>query len=139
MTVLDNIYAGAYLIKEKAEVQRNLDNVYQLFPRLKERAKQISGTLSGGEQQRVAIARAIAKQPDILLCDEPTGALDSQTGIVVLEALESVNRNLGTTTAVITHNAVIAGLADRVIHMADGHISEISVNERRMEPRELSW
>jgi len=95
--------------------------------------------LSGGEQQRVAIARAIAKQPDVLLCDEPTGALDSETGIVVLEALESVNKNLGTTTAVITHNAVIGGLADRVIRMADGAIADISVNDQRAEPRDLVW
>jgi len=95
--------------------------------------------LSGGEQQRVAIARAIAKQPDILLCDEPTGALDSQTGIVVLEALEAVNRNLGTTTAVITHNAVIGDIADRVIRMADGAIAEVSTNDHRLSPRDLSW
>ena len=95
--------------------------------------------LSGGEQQRVAIARAIAKQPDILLCDEPTGALDSQTGIVVLEALEAVNRDLGTTTAVITHNAVIGDIADRVIRMADGGIADVSVNDTRRAPRELSW
>ena len=95
--------------------------------------------LSGGEQQRVAIARAIAKNPDVLLCDEPTGALDSATGIVVLEALERVNRELGTTTAVITHNAGIAAMADRVIYMADGRISEVHVNESRVPPRELSW
>jgi putative ABC transport system ATP-binding protein len=95
--------------------------------------------LSGGEQQRVAIARAIAKQPDILLCDEPTGALDSQTGIVVLEALESVNRQLGTTTAVITHNAVIADMADRVIYLADGRIAEQFANQTRAAPRDLKW
>jgi len=95
--------------------------------------------LSGGEQQRVAIARAIAKQPDVLLCDEPTGALDSQTGIVVLEALESVNRNLGTTTAVITHNAVIADLADRMVRMADGQIAEVVENAHRSKPQDLKW
>jgi putative ABC transport system ATP-binding protein len=95
--------------------------------------------LSGGEQQRVAIARAIAKRPDVLLCDEPTGALDSQTGIVVLEALEAVNRDLGTTTAVITHNAVIADIADRVIRMVDGRIAEVSSNEQRAEPKDLVW
>ena len=95
--------------------------------------------LSGGEQQRVAIARAIAKQPDVLLCDEPTGALDSKTGIVVLEALERVNREMGTTTAVITHNAGIAQMANRVIYLAVGRITETKVNETRLDPRELSW
>jgi putative ABC transport system ATP-binding protein len=95
--------------------------------------------LSGGEQQRVAIARAVAKRPEVLLCDEPTGALDSSTGIVVLEVLERVNRELGTTTAVITHNAGIARMADRVIVLADGRIAEVRVNETRVAPSELSW
>ena len=95
--------------------------------------------LSGGEQQRVAIARAIAKRPDVLLCDEPTGALDISTGVVVLEAIERVNRELGTTTAVITHNAAIAGIADRVIRLADGRIAGVDRNERKIAPRELSW
>jgi putative ABC transport system ATP-binding protein len=106
---------------------------------LGDRLNHFPSQLSGGEQQRVAIARAIAKQPDVLLCDEPTGALDSETGIVVLEALESVNKNLGTTTAVITHNAVIGGLADRIIRMADGAIADVSVNDQRVQPRELVW
>jgi putative ABC transport system ATP-binding protein len=95
--------------------------------------------LSGGEQQRVAIARAIAKNPDVLLCDEPTGALDSKTGIVVLEALQRVNQELGTTTAVITHNAGIAQMADRVINLTDGRISQVRKNETRLAPSELSW
>jgi putative ABC transport system ATP-binding protein len=95
--------------------------------------------LSGGEQQRVAIARAIVKRPDVLLCDEPTGALDVQTGITVLEALDQVNRELGTTTAIITHNAVIAGMADRVITLSDGLIVRESRNSERKSAAELVW
>ena len=95
--------------------------------------------LSGGEQQRVAIARAIAKRPRVLLCDEPTGALDSTTGVRVLEVLERVNRELGTTTAVITHNAAIAAMADRVVQMADGRIQSVRVNRERCAPREIRW
>jgi putative ABC transport system ATP-binding protein len=95
--------------------------------------------LSGGEQQRVAIARAIAKRPDILLCDEPTGALDSATGIVVLEAIEQVNRELGTTTALITHNRGIGEMADRVISFGDGRIVKEEVNTQRRPARELAW
>jgi putative ABC transport system ATP-binding protein len=95
--------------------------------------------LSGGEQQRVAIARAIAKRPRVLLCDEPTGALDSTTGVRVLEVLERVNRELGTTTAVITHNAAIAAMADRVIQMADGRIQSVRTNPERVAPREIHW
>ena len=106
---------------------------------LGERLDHFPAQLSGGEQQRVAIARAIAKQPDILLCDEPTGALDSQTGILVLEAIERVNRELGTSTALITHNTVIASMADRVVHIADGRIASIELNSRRMPVRELEW
>ncbi len=95
--------------------------------------------LSGGEQQRVAIARAIAKRPDVLLCDEPTGALDSTTGVQVLEALDQVNRDLGTTTVVITHNAAIQAMAHRVIRFADGNISDVTLNERRLAPAEIEW
>ena len=95
--------------------------------------------LSGGEQQRVAIARAVAKRPQVLLCDEPTGALDSATGVLVLEALERINRELGTTTAVITHNAGIAAMADRVIRFRDGHIRAIECNASRQSPRDLHW
>jgi putative ABC transport system ATP-binding protein len=95
--------------------------------------------LSGGEQQRVAIARAIAKRPDVLLCDEPTGALDVRTGVVVLGAIERVNRELGTTTAVITHNAVIASMADRVISLSDGRVSGERRNDRKDAARDLVW
>ena len=95
--------------------------------------------LSGGEQQRVAIARAIAKRPDVLLCDEPTGALDITTGIVVLEAIERVNRELGTAAVVITHNAAIAGIADRVVRLFDGRISGIHRNPSKRHARDLQW
>ena len=95
--------------------------------------------LSGGEQQRIAIARAIAKQPDVLLCDEPTGALDVATGIVVLEAIERVNRSLGTTTAVITHNAAVADMANRVISLGDGLVVGDRVNAEPRSPRDLRW
>ena len=95
--------------------------------------------MSGGEQQRVAIARAIAKRPDVLLCDEPTGALDYATGKVVLAAIVRINRDLGTTAAVITHNAPIAQLADRVMRMADGRIAEITVNQAKRTPEEIAW
>ena len=95
--------------------------------------------MSGGEQQRVAIARAVAKRPQVLLCDEPTGALDAQTGVMVLDVIARVNRDLGTTTVVITHNAVIAAMADRVIHLGDGLVAGIERNESRKDPSELRW
>jgi putative ABC transport system ATP-binding protein len=95
--------------------------------------------LSGGEQQRVAIARAVAKRPDVLLCDEPTGALDAQTGKLVLETLLEVNRALGTTVAIITHNAAIGGMGDRVITLGDGHVTGEKRNATRASPRDLSW
>jgi putative ABC transport system ATP-binding protein len=106
---------------------------------LGDRLDHFPAQLSGGEQQRVAIARAIAKRPAVLLCDEPTGALDITTGVVVLEAIERVNRELGTATAVITHNAAIAGLADRVVRLADGRVAGIERNTRKVAPRELRW
>ena len=96
--------------------------------------------LSGGEQQRVAIARAVAKRPDVLLCDEPTGALDIATGILVLDAIEQVNRELGTTTAVITHNAAVAAMADRVVSLSDGRIiSDRTQRARTVRAGELAW
>ena len=95
--------------------------------------------LSGGEQQRVAIARAIAKRPEVLLCDEPTGALDSKTGVRVLETLTSVNEELGTTTAIITHNAAIKDIAHRVFYFSDGRITKTDVNKRRVTPDKVHW
>jgi putative ABC transport system ATP-binding protein len=106
---------------------------------LAERMNHFPSQLSGGEQQRVAIARAVAKRPDVLLCDEPTGALDVHTGILVLEVIERVNRELGTTTAVITHNAVIGGMADRVVTLSDGHIAAVRRNDRKQQARDLVW
>src|SRR5881409_2438867 len=114
---------------EQALAMVNLDHRLDHFP----------AQLSGGEQQRVAIARAIAKRPDVLLCDEPTGALDITTGIVVLEALERVNRELGTATVVITHNAAIAGMAHRVVRLADGKVAGIDRPSSRMAARDIRW
>ncbi len=95
--------------------------------------------LSGGEQQRVAVARAIVKRPDVMLCDEPTGALDSETGRLVLAAMERVNRELGTTTVVITHNSVIAGMAHRVLSLRGGRIVDVAVNPERKRAEDLAW
>ncbi|MDH3200697.1 MAG: ABC transporter ATP-binding protein [Myxococcales bacterium] len=106
---------------------------------LADRMDHFPSQLSGGEQQRVAIARAVAKQPDILLCDEPTGALDFKTGIKVLEVIDEVNRTLGTTTAIITHHAPLASMADRVVSLADGRVHQDQSNDTKIAPRELSW
>jgi putative ABC transport system ATP-binding protein len=106
---------------------------------LGERLDHFPSQLSGGEQQRVAIARAIAKRPAALLCDEPTGALDATTGIVVLSALAGATRELGTTTVVITHNVAIGGMADRVISLADGRIASVRTNATKVSPEALSW
>ncbi|MET1253951.1 ABC transporter ATP-binding protein [Aliikangiella maris] len=106
---------------------------------LKERACHFPSQMSGGEQQRVAIARALAKQPEVMLCDEPTGALDSETGIVVLKALMAVNEKYATTCIIITHNASIAQLAHRVIHFADGEVSKVVVNQQRKQPDDIDW
>jgi putative ABC transport system ATP-binding protein len=106
---------------------------------LEQRMDHFPAQMSGGEQQRVAIARAIAKRPQVLLCDEPTGALDAQTGVMVLEAIARVNREMGTTTVVITHNAAIAAMADRVVYFGDGVVTRIEHNEHKKAARELRW
>jgi len=106
---------------------------------LSDRLDAFPAQLSGGQQQRVAIARAVAKRPEVLLCDEPTGALDAATGRVVLDVLARVNRELRTTTLLITHNAAVAGIADRVVELADGRISRTTLNQRRAAVAELSW
>lgn len=134
LTALENVAVVTEIAKSPMKPEEALALVG-----LQNRMHHFPAQLSGGEQQRVAIARAIAKQPEILLCDEPTGALDSKTGIVVLEALQRVNQELGTTTAVITHNAGIAQMANRVIHLTDGLISKIYTNESLVSPEQLSW
>ncbi len=106
---------------------------------LADRMDHFPSQLSGGEQQRVAIARAVAKRPAVLMCDEPTGALDSKTGVRVLQVIEHINEELGTTTAVITHNEVIGEMADRVIRLKDGRVDEEHRNERRADPADLKW
>jgi len=106
---------------------------------LADRMDHFPAELSGGQQQRVAIARAIAKNPAVLLCDEPTGALDSETGVLVLEAIERINRELRTTAAVITHNAAIADMADRVVHLHDGVIDRVTLVPVKKSPREIHW
>ena len=106
---------------------------------LQHRLDHFPAQLSGGEQQRVAIARAIAKRPDVLLCDEPTGALDITTGVVVLDAIDRVNRELGTATVVITHNAAIAGIADRVVRVADGRVVSTEHNATKVGVHQLQW
>jgi putative ABC transport system ATP-binding protein len=126
------------LVTEVASAPMSADEALALVG-LSERASHFPSQLSGGEQQRVAIARAIAKRPGVLLCDEPTGALDVATGIRVLEALVRVNRELGTTTLLITHNADIAQIGNRVVRFADGGIRGIELNSQRRDPRDLHW
>ncbi len=134
LTAKENVAVVTEIARNPMTPEHALDIVH-----LADRINHFPAQLSGGEQQRVAIARAIAKQPSVLLCDEPTGALDSSTGIVVLEALARVNRELGTTTAIITHNAAIGAMADRIIHFSDGHIINIDQNRHKSAPQELSW
>jgi len=126
------------LVTDIAAAPLDADEALRLVD-LGDRAEHFPAQLSGGEQQRVAIARAVAKRPDVLLCDEPTGALDYETGKRVLEVLERTNRELGTLTVVITHNAAIAGMADRVLRMRSGRIVSEERNARRASPAELEW
>ncbi len=134
LTVRENVQLVADIATDPMPVDEAVERV-GLAPR----RDHFPAQLSGGEQQRVAIARAIVKRPDVLLCDEPTGALDYQTGKRVLETIERINRELGTTVVVITHNASIGGMADRVIHLADGRIREIVRNAHRIGSNELAW
>jgi len=134
LTTLENVA----LVAEIAENPMDPGEALNLVD-LGDRLHHFPAQLSGGEQQRIAIARAIVKRPDVLLCDEPTGALDITTGIRVLEALQQVNQQLGTTTAVITHNAAIASMADRVIRISSGRITDIHQNQVKASPKDLSW
>lgn len=134
LTALENVEIVTEIADDPMTPQEALELV-----KLGDRADHFPSQLSGGQQQRVAIARAIAKRPAVLLCDEPTGALDSETGIVVLEALERVNRELNTTTVIITHNVVQGEMAERVIQLKDGQIKDIQRNEHKKAPSELKW
>ena len=131
-------YENVALVTEIADRPMRPDEALELVG-LEPRMNHFPAQLSGGEQQRVAIARAIAKRPEVLLCDEPTGALDSETGIVVISALLAINAELGTTTLIVTHNAAIQDVAHRVLHFADGRISRTRANETRKAAADLSW
>ena len=134
LTVRENVALVTDIVEHPADIDEALRRVG-----LEARRDHFPAQLSGGEQQRVAIARAIVKNPEVLLCDEPTGALDYATGKLVLEVIERINQELGTTAVVITHNAAIAGMADRVIRLGDGRIVRIELNERKLSPEQLSW
>jgi putative ABC transport system ATP-binding protein len=134
LTALENVALVTEIADKPMPPEEALDLVG-----LKDRMDHFPAELSGGEQQRVAIARAIVKRPRVLLCDEPTGALDSKTGIRVVEAIVGVNQQLGTTTALITHNVAIRGVADRVVNFRDGQITSIEENEQKVPATELSW
>lgn len=134
LTALENVQLITEIAENPIDAKLALEMV-----ELGDRLDHFPAQLSGGEQQRVAIARAVAKQPDVLLCDEPTGALDVKTGKIVLKVIEKVNRELGTTTAIITHNAAIAAMADRVIHIGSGTITSIETNKVKASPEKLVW
>ncbi|MBT9501997.1 MAG: ABC transporter ATP-binding protein [Burkholderiaceae bacterium] len=134
LTVRENIALVTDIVEHPMSVDEAIDRV-GLTPR----RDHFPAQLSGGEQQRVAIARAIVKRPEVLLCDEPTGALDYQTGKLVLEVIARINKEIGTTAVVITHNAAIAGMADRVVYLGDGKILRIETNAHKLEPSELTW
>jgi putative ABC transport system ATP-binding protein len=134
LTVRENVALVTDIVEHAMPVDEAIDRV-GLTPR----RDHFPSQLSGGEQQRVAIARAIVKRPEVLLCDEPTGALDYETGKLVLEVIARINQDIGTTAIVITHNAAIAGMADRVVYLGDGRIQRIVANTRKLKPSELSW
>lgn len=134
LTAKENVEMSTEISKDPINIDSVLDQVG-----LKERSDHFPAQMSGGEQQRVAIARAVAKNPDVLLCDEPTGALDYSTGIKVLSLLKNINRSTGKTIVIITHNQPIAQMADKVIRMRSGEIVEISNNKSPIEPEQIEW
>jgi putative ABC transport system ATP-binding protein len=134
LTVRENVALVTDIVDDPMPVDEAIDRV-GLTPR----RDHFPAQLSGGEQQRVAIARAIVKRPEVLLCDEPTGALDYQTGKLVLEVIARIHDEIGTTVIVITHNAAIAGMADRVVYLGDGRVQRITTNARKLTPSELTW
>ncbi|MCP5467671.1 MAG: ABC transporter ATP-binding protein [Deltaproteobacteria bacterium] len=134
LTALENVELITEIVQQSMQAEEALKMVG-----LEERLHHFPSQLSGGEQQRVAVARAIVKKPRLLLCDEPTGALDHKTGRLVLQALKKVNEELGTTTIIITHNAGIADMADRVVHLADGKIVQIEAKQQKINPDQLKW
>ena len=137
LTVKENLRVGAYLRKD--DISEDMEWVFNLFPRLREREWQAGGTLSGGEQQRVSIARALAKNPKLLLCDEPTGALDYQTGKAILKLLQDTCRERGMTVIVITHNSALTPMADRVIKIKNGKVSRMTENAHPTPVEEIEW
>ena len=134
LTAEENVAIVTEIARDPMEPVEALDLVG-----LVDRADHFPAELSGGQQQRVAIARAVAKRPSVLLCDEPTGALDSETGVIVLDVLQTINNELGTTTAIITHNQVVSKMAQRVIHLSDGRVSEIEEIAEQVSARALAW
>ncbi len=134
LTALENVELAVQICKNPLNPEKVLEQVG-----LKERKNNFPSELSGGEQQRVAIARALAKNPKLLLCDEPTGALDSKTGIKILELLENSCRKMGMTTIIITHNAIISEIADKVIRLKNGTIEDVKINKTPKEVKELDW
>ena len=134
LTALENVELAVQICKNPIDPQTVLEQVG-----LKDRINNFPGELSGGEQQRVAIARAIAKNPKLLLCDEPTGALDSKTGVKILELLQKSCREMGMTTIIITHNAIISEIADKVIRIKNGTVEDITINKKPKNVKELDW
>ena len=145
LTVSENLMISRWLGDEVARKRDGVERqdpeaqAFDIFPEVQSLLQREGLHLSGGQRKMVAIARAISKRPDVLLCDEPTGALDVHTGITVLDVIERINRELGTTTVVITHNAMISAIADRVVMMSDGHISEERENTTKIPVRDLQW